>query len=707
MRKQIRLLLIISAVLFVGLLTGKTEIKAQEFCGVDQGYDASIGVNAKKCFKNWNNTWSCNNNGAWECNGTYSCSTSAFDSGYCGHVGHYSTIASDCYVNVYARYTCTFAACKNDCNIPADESSCVAVRKIEQGGCWVTEDGSASPAPSSEPSPQPNDPKGWHDGSSCDNSGGWTCDADSYSTPLTVEFYADGLKGTGSRLDDPLNPVIADVTREAAVASNCGGNADHGFGFTTPNSLKDGLTHCIYAYAINIGAGSDRLLPLSGTNLRCFTCAATTGKVQGRKIMYPGYPTNTTNIGLVEIEPAISQTVTLSGDGTANNSPYYFNNITAGSKTVSVSAPAGYDVVSTLCYNRIGCHTDACAAVLPLCPEGDVRGCANDPICTGGAVNQSGSTRTVDVPAGGYVDLWWHYTRPTCSVILSPGSASVEIGKTQLYTATVYPDPPSATVDRVDFSSGDTGVATVNPASDLTSAYQTTAKGENAGPTLIKANVFLGGGSTCPDTANITVTNPGPWWQVEAGNIHADSGNVRSSIPSTAALPYLITGSQPGLVSYTGGLDINDAAAINQAGLSNWQAQTGYQGLKTGYGYFKRILEDDPLDFNAWDGGQPGADGVYAAEGDMATLEALNITNEIIVILVNGDVSIDYDISVAEGGFLAIISSGNITIGNEVTNVEGVYVADGIISSGTSESQLIGEGIFTGWGGISLQRDFG
>ena len=197
------------------------------------------------------------------------------------------------------------------------------------------------------------------------------------------------------------------------------------------------------------------------------------------------------------------------------------------------------------------------------------------------------------------------------------------------------------------------------------------------------------------------------WWQAEEGNVHADGGNVRSAVPDTATLPFLITGSQPGLVSYTGSLDINDAAAINQAGLSNWQAQTGYQGLKTGYGYFKRILEDDPLDFNAWDGGQPGADGVYAAEGDMATLEALNITNEIIVILVNGDVSIDYDISVAEGGFLAIISSGNITIGNTVTNVEGVYVADGIIDSGTSESQLSGEGIFTGWGGISLQRDFG
>ena len=68
--------------------------------------------------------------------------------------------------------------------------------------------------------------------------------------------------------------------------------------------------------------------------------------------------------------------------------------------------------------------------------------------------------------------------------------------------------------------------------------------------------------------------------------------------------------------------------------------------------------------------------------------------------------TISANINVDPGGFLAIISSGNITIGNTVTNVEGVYVADGIIDSGTGTSQLTGEGIFTGWEGISLNRDF-
>ena len=75
MRRQIKLFLIISVVLLVGLLAGKAEVKAG-FCGVDEGYDATISVNAKKCFKNFGGAWSCKNNGTWTCNDTYSCKTS-------------------------------------------------------------------------------------------------------------------------------------------------------------------------------------------------------------------------------------------------------------------------------------------------------------------------------------------------------------------------------------------------------------------------------------------------------------------------------------------------------------------------------------------------------------------------------------------------------------------------------------------------------
>ena len=78
-----------------------------------------------------------------------------------------------------------------------------------------------------------------------------------------------------------------------------------------------------------------------------------------------------------------------------------------------------------------------------------------------------------------------------------------------------------------------------------------------------------------------------------------------------------------------------------------------------------------------------------------------------VILLADGNVTINNNIDVsstAPGGFLAIIASGDIIISPSVTNIEGVFVSDGVIrTSGTS--QLTGEGIFTGWGGFSLGRD--
>ena len=290
-------------------------------------------------------------------------------------------------------------------------------------------------------------------------------------------------------------------------------------------------------------------------------------------------------------------------------------------------------------------------------------------------------------------------------MIVIPGSASVEIDKSISYTASVTPS--NGTVSRVDFSSINAGIATVNPATDATVPYKTTASGESIGSTQVQAEVVMSGAVRCTDTANITVTPPNAWWQVDKGNVHADGGSINSSIPATATKPYLITGIQPGLVSYSGSLSLGDLDVTGISETSNdWQAKTSYQGNKTDYGYFKRILEDDLQAFAVWDGSQPGETGVYSAAGDISTSGVWNITTKKIVILADGNVTITGNINVDPDGFLAVISSGNITIGPAVTNVEGVYISDGVIDSGASASQLTGEGIFTGWLGIDLRRDF-
>ena len=118
--------------------------------------------------------------------------------------------------------------------------------------------------------PQPvvtNNPKGFHDGSDCSQSAGWACDADNYNQALDIHFYRDGPAGGGGTF---IGSVSANQPREAGVGAECGGNSNHGFVFTTQASLKDGNSHTIYAYAINIGSGTTNpLLTNSPKTINC------------------------------------------------------------------------------------------------------------------------------------------------------------------------------------------------------------------------------------------------------------------------------------------------------------------------------------------------------------------------------------------------------------------------------------------------------
>ncbi len=111
-------------------------------------------------------------------------------------------------------------------------------------------------------------PKGYHDSSTCTLTYGWACDTDNYNQAIDIHFYKDGPAGTGTF----IGSANANLPREAAVGAECGGNSDHGFTFNTPDSLKDGVSHTIYVYALNIGAGTTN--PLLGDSHRTITCAA-------------------------------------------------------------------------------------------------------------------------------------------------------------------------------------------------------------------------------------------------------------------------------------------------------------------------------------------------------------------------------------------------------------------------------------------------
>lgn len=109
-----------------------------------------------------------------------------------------------------------------------------------------------------------------------------------------------------------------------------------------------------------------------------------TGTVQGCKILgvtgdcyaAGNAPFNSTQVTLDSVA------ATQLGNSAANS--YTFTNVAAGSHSVAVpSAPAGYSVTGySLCTNQTNCHT---------------------------TLTGTSNSVAVNVPASGYVDLWWHF----------------------------------------------------------------------------------------------------------------------------------------------------------------------------------------------------------------------------------------------------------------------------------------------------------
>jgi hypothetical protein len=158
-----------------------------------------------------------------------------------------------------------------------------------------------------------NPPVGFNDVITCIESTGWACDPNDYNQPITINFYVNGAAGAGGTL---LGSTIANLTRESTVGAACGGNIAHGFKFTLPASLQDGLPHEIYTYAVGLNPpGFNSLLQGSPKTITCsspLTPAATAATTGG---IVPGAPSGPYSVILVPAGDALN---IRSGPGTGN-----------------------------------------------------------------------------------------------------------------------------------------------------------------------------------------------------------------------------------------------------------------------------------------------------------------------------------------------------------------------------------------------------
>jgi hypothetical protein len=138
------------------------------------------------------------------------------------------------------------------CNDAWDNDSDGLVDMGDPGceGTWDNDEYNEAPPP-----PPPSEPSyvpmGWLDTVSAEGVAyGWTCDPNDFGAALQVHFYVDGAAGWGGTY---IGETTANGWREQGVADACGGNPYHGFAWRLPDSVRNGASRTLYAYAINIG----------------------------------------------------------------------------------------------------------------------------------------------------------------------------------------------------------------------------------------------------------------------------------------------------------------------------------------------------------------------------------------------------------------------------------------------------------------------
>jgi hypothetical protein len=259
------------------------------------------------------------------------------------------------------------------------------------------------------------------------------------------------------------------------------------------------------------------------------------------------------------------------------------------------------------------------------------------------------------------------------------------------------------------------------------------------------------GGLTSPLTGvNFYVTDAQhPWFQVQGGAImaHLSSGTaIKNPIPTlcteqNGCNPHLITRSgganTSGFILTGGGeVDLRFASGVQTDIIDedeqNRIARVTNRSAQERYEYFARLYKfpasptsdfnDTALDAQKPTGTPANANEAYFHRGDMVVQDAWTVNSgESIVVFVDGQLDIRNTITVAQGGFLAFIVSGDIVIDASVGSadetsttpvVEGMYVANGEIrlpSAGLAaggDLKFVGAGTFVGWSGIVMERDY-
>lgn len=343
---------------------------------------------------------------------------------------------------------------------------------------------------------------------------------------------------------------------------------------------------------------------------------------------------------------------------------------------------------------------------------------ANQPFsCCAGGTTPTPSPLPTTVPTAAPTGT------PHCTATFNATSYALAPGGSQTLALTVV--PVNGSVGSVGFSSSNTNAASVSPASDSSSPYQTTVTAATDGlglSTNIVGTATMATGQTCSASTTVNVVSSA-WWQVIDSDL-LTNGGIGSSVPLSYYFDLIGAGGFPGIPIYGGSTNLTNST-VSEKG---WLANSNYSSVKTyNSAYFvnlipsavsddtNAILTSSAIDGSALQSGGALYNGYYWYIYDGSTTGPLTVSSaaalgsrKVILIAKNAVINFMDNISLTDGsGFFLAVSSSNINVSATATNMEGIYVADGLFRSGAGSSQLKVRGSVAAYGGVELSRDLG
>ncbi len=400
----------------------------------------------------------------------------------------------------------------------------------------------------------------------------------------------------------------------------------------------------------------------------------------------------------------------------------------------------GVEGETRYCINEACCGNGAEARYCELTPTGDG---------TGGGGSTTAPTdpppeSTSSVPQVGDIQARAVQVDPSdtsCTAIRAIPTTDGEVNGTTLQFTPSSASQPAAQVQSganyVTFSGVTAGTYTIDPNPPSADWAYVRACSRN----LDTGTNAEGLSRNLPNAAvlqwDIGYTLGTAWVQAQGGDVYS-SGTIRSYLPSVTPRVFITdgTGGYPGVMTYGTSFDFDSDPYDTGADIvsaDNWQVNTSRASVNY-YDYFYRRFgaPTTPTTAAPFDNltavTQPASNctastcSPYYVVGDMATSGAWSVgTDERIVIIVNGNLTINGRINITGNGFIAFIVNGTITVSDTVGTtassttpvVEGIYIAttegqSGSINTGESlaaaSARFVGRGMFIS-NGFLLQRD--